>query len=459
MADNRGPDATIFQNVPTAQALRNMHTFEHLPQVVGSGVFEGYQATDGTTVGAPVSPGYGRAVSVPRLIEGRLPHGSDEAAVDWTIAQAHDLHVGNVYRINLVSDASSDPADTTTVTVALHVVGVAAYPDSFPPFSEAESAATLVAPSFIVRHHADLGTPPVGLELRLRGGQAGLAGFTRAAQRAFPHQPMVITSTSAQTEAVENSIHPAAVALWLLGAALALDGILIVFQLFRRMSSGEQDAYSTAAVVGATRRQLFTAELTRTCRITAAASILMVITAIGLSPLFPLGTARVAEPTPGVWVNWSVLGAGILAVVVLTVALALLPSWRTTRAATAPISEHAERVSPGAWSPRWLWLRPVSWVGVTHGLRTGKGASEVPVRASITAMLVAVTGLTGALTFGVSLEHLDSTPELYGWSWGAHIYDNGSAGTPILVPRLAADQWLSGVTVADTGVPLRVDGQ
>ena len=200
-------------------------------------------------------------------------------------------------------------------------------------------------------------------------------------------------------------------------------------------------------------------KLTRTCGITAAASILMVITAIGLSPLFPLGTARVAEPTPGVWVNWSVLGAGILAVVVLTVALALLPSWRTTRAATAPISEHAERVSPGAWSPRWLWLRPVSWVGVTHGLRTGKGASEVPVRASITAMLVAVTGLTGALTFGVSLEHLDSTPELYGWSWGAHIYDNGSAGTPILVPRLAADQWLSGVTVADTGVPLRVDGQ
>ena len=232
MADNRGPDATIFQNVPTAQALRNMHTFEHLPQVVGSGVFEGYQATDGTTVGAPVGPGYGRAVSVPRLIEGRLPHGSDEAAVDWTIAQAHDLHVGNVYRINLVSDASSDPADTTTVTVALHVVGVAAYPDSFPPFSEAESAATLVAPSFIVRHHADLGTPPVGLELRLRGGQAGLAGFTRRlSERSrisrWSSRPPLLRPKPSRTPSIPPQ--------WRCGSSAprsALDGILIVFHLF-----------------------------------------------------------------------------------------------------------------------------------------------------------------------------------------------------------------------------------
>jgi hypothetical protein len=111
------------------------------------------------------------------------------------------------------------------------------------------------------------------------------------------------------------------------------------------------------------------------------------------------------------------------------------------------------------WSPRWLWLRPVAWVGLLYGLRTGRGASAVPVRASIAAMVLAVTGLTGALTFTASLAHLVSTPALYGSSWSAHIYTNDAIGTPTIVPRLLADKWISGVTIADNGVPLRIDGR
>jgi hypothetical protein len=73
-------------------------------------------------------------------------------------------------------------------------------------------------------------------------------------------------------------------------------------------------------------------------------------------------------------------------------------------------------------------------------------------------MLLAVTGLTSALTFGASLEHLVTTPALYGWSWDAHIYDNGENGTPVLAPKLVKDRWLSDVVLAATGIPMSING-
>ena len=51
-----------------------------------------------------------------------------------------------------------------------------------------------------------------------------------------------------------------------------------------------------------------------------------------------------------------------------------------------------------------------------------------------------------------------TTPALYGWSWDAHIYDAGNAGTGHLKSRLVADPWLRDVDLADTGVPLRISG-
>lgn len=459
---HRGADATVFENQAPAQALADMRVLMRLPAVSSSGIFQGYQTLDGTTVGGPLGSGYEHTVSVPRLVEGRLPLGAGEAAVDWTIAQAHHLQVGDVYRVSVVSDAPSPSGKTLSVPLALHVVGIAVNPDSFPPFSEGQSASVLVDRSFMDRHRGDLGVPLFGLELRLHGGQRGLAGFEREAQHAFPNQPQVVTSTATQTQAVENSIHPAAVALWLLAAALAMIGVLIVYQLFRRLSAAEQDGYITAVAHGAARRQLLAAELFRAGVVAGGASVVAGIVAVALSPLFPLGTARVAEPDPGLWVDAPVLAAGTGAVVVLTLALAAWPAWRTTAEAAEPASVRAGRTPLGptaSWAPRWLWLRPVAWVGLVLGLRTGRGATAVPVRASIVAMCVAAAGLSGALTFGASLEHLYSTPALYGWSWGAHIYDNGQAGTPVLVPRLVSDHWISGVTVADTGIPLRINGK
>jgi hypothetical protein len=459
-AKAHGADATVFAFMETPQTLAGLKVLEHLPEVTSYGALQGYTTVDGTMVGGPLGPGFEHTVSVPRLIAGRLPRGPGEVSVDWTIAQAHHLHVGDIYRVGVVADNASPNGPPTTLHLALRVVGIAVNANAFPPYSQDQSATSIVDPSFVTRYRHELGPPQLGLQLRLRGGQGGLAAFERSDRRAFPGQPVVVGSSAPQTQAVQNSIHPASVALWLLGAALAVMGVLIVFQLFRRLSAGEEDEYVTAAAQGATRRQLLAAELARAGAVAVGAAVVAAVAAIALSPLFPLGTAGVAEPNPGVWVEWPVLLIGMGSIVVLTIALAAYPAWRATRQAMAPMSvrEQTSAYRGAAWAPRWLWLRPMSWVGVAHGLRTGRGASAVPVRASITAMLLAVIGLTSALTFSASLEHLVTTPALYGWSWDAHIYDNGENGTPMLVPKLVADRWLSDVIVAPTGIPIRVNG-
>ena len=147
-----------------------------------------------------------------------------------------------------------------------------------------------------------------------------MPAFARAVVDEFRDTPMIVQGSALQTTAIENAIHPTAIALWLLGGSLALVAMFVLFQLLGRLSAVEEDLYATALALGATRRQLAGVELARTGAIGLAAAGLAVVTAVALSPIFPLGTARVAEPDPGVAANAVVLGVGAVAIVVLTAA-------------------------------------------------------------------------------------------------------------------------------------------
>jgi hypothetical protein len=451
-----GPDATMYEATGSS-SIATMQKVTHLPEVAVFGRIQGYSGEDGTTMSAPLGPGFEHSVSIPRLLSGRLPTAADEVTLDWTMADQLHLTEGDTYRSFVLSNRTG-----ASYSFPLRVVGVAANTLNFPPYSTDGATGTLlVAPSFVVAHERVLGRPSVAVEFRLHGGEAALPAFTRAAVADNPGQPVILQGSSVQTGAIQSAIHPAAIALWLLGGSLALVTLFILYQLLGRLSSVEEDLYATACALGASRRQLVGVEAARTAGVATAAAALAVVTAIALSPIFPLGTARVAEPDPGVAVDPVVLGVGAALIVVLAAALATWPAWRTTRDAARPRSWRTRRTigsGGSAWSPRWLWLRPVAWVGGVHGLRGGRGTSSVPVRASMVSLVIAATGLTAALTFGASLNHLLETPALYGWSWDAHIYDLGNNGTGALRSTLVADPWLRDVDVADTGLPLRISG-
>jgi hypothetical protein len=57
--------------------------------------------------------------------------------------------------------------------------------------------------------------------------------------------------------------------------------------------------------------------------------------------------------------------------------------------------------------------------GIRMALEPGQGRTAVPVRATLAGALIGLAAVATAVTFGVSLDRLVSTPELYGRTWDA----------------------------------------
>jgi hypothetical protein len=149
------------------------------------------------------------------------------------------------------------------------------------------------------------------------------------------------------------------------------------------------------------------------------------VVALALSPLSPIGPARTAEPHPGLSVDAAVMVVGALALVAAVLVLSGVSAWWYSRVrhGATDVSEHPSRVS--------TWLRGVgsplvASTGVRMALEPGRGRTAVPVRTTILGAALAIASVAAAVTFAASLDHLVSTPRLYGWSWDASIDTGGS---------------------------------
>ena len=94
---------------------------------------------------------------------------------------------------------------------------------------------------------------------------------------------------------------------------MAITALLIIGQAAARTLLTATQDNGTLAALGMTRRQLFTASMTETAAATVAGALGAVVIAIAVSPLTPIGPARLAEPDPGISVNAGVLAAGAAA--------------------------------------------------------------------------------------------------------------------------------------------------
>src|SRR5204862_5915992 len=109
----------------------------------------------------------------------------------------------------------------------------------------------------------------------------------------------------------------------------------------------------------------------RAAAVAGAGALTAVVVAIAMSPLFPVGLARTAEPAPGFAIDWLALGLGAVGVFVLVVAAAALPNWRASRTPSKLTAE------PRASSSAELLARngfpPTAVTGVRLALERGRG--------------------------------------------------------------------------------------
>jgi len=378
---------------------------------------------------------------VVKLVAGQMPDQSDPDQVLASVPLQQDagVHVGTVIRVPLyaasqrkavLSGANVKPGG---MTVALRVVGIEAAELEFPAstgspsydvyttraFARAVNPRTPVLPAYFVR---------------LRHGAADLARFQHPAEAGGALGVLDLDSLAAE---VESSIHPQAVGWWILAGLAALAGVVVVGQAVSRQAATEAATYPTLAALGVSPRQLVAANMAATLVPGICGAAGGVLLAFALSPLTPVGEARLAEPAPGFAFDPLILLPGALAVIIAVLVLGVRPAVRAARTARPAEPAWAARPSRAVAAMAAAGAPPTVLIGVRQALERGRGRTAVPVGPAFLGSILAVAALCATAVFGASLSHLTGTPALYGVPFDLEIYTNAPS-TPAQIEQVLA---------------------
>ncbi|MGO9217889.1 MAG: FtsX-like permease family protein [Streptosporangiaceae bacterium] len=289
--------------------------------------------------------------------------------------------------------------------------------------------------------------------------------FARQAQalaRTFPGTggQVFMAGEAAQAATIQRSIRPQALALAIFALVLAITALLIAGYAASRLLFSASLDYPTLAALGMTRGQFLATGLAEVGVVALAGAVAAAGAAVAASPLMPIGAARLAEPSPGVSADTTVLSAGAAMITILMLARAAWPAWRLASAGRA--GAHGPAATRRSLAAGWLSGAgaPVTAViGVHLALERGRGRSAMPVRTALASTALPLLAVAAAFTFGANLLHLVHSPRLYGQSWDAAIDLQFQTLTPQQAQRLLSKATrLSSWSYGDQGV-VGINGQ
>ncbi len=297
--------------------------------------------------------------------------------------------------------------------------------------------------------------------IKLRHGAADQAAFD---SRLRPLHSLGADDLDIDAAAVQRSITPQAVGWWVLAGLIALAGLAVVGQAAARQFSTDADDHDALSAMGFQTRQFVLFGLARALVIALAAAAGAVALAAALSPLTPVGEARLAVAHPGsLSVDGLVTLIGVPGTVAALLLLSLWPAIRHARAARpvplpppAGLARSVIRTVAATGAP------PSVLVGVRYALERGRGRSPVPVGTALLGTVLAVTALSATTVFGASLTRLINSPALYGAPYQAVFTNegspNGAGAVTAIQNRLRRDPAIDRVTLASV-VELNINGR
>lgn len=348
-----------------------------------------------------------------KMIQGRMadPDDPSEAVANYFIAERLDLAVGDQLGVRITSQDGQDRKVSASVTI----VGIGAYVGEFETDNGAGFQTMLhVTPAFLTRYATFGDANSDEFFVSLRGGNAAVPRF--AAQVAAAKLPTdgPPVPTSVRTRGTQSLNQVPVAALWMLCVFIAITTLAVFAQLFSREGRQSAPDFPALRALGVTNRQLFLAVMARHSRVVLGGALGSLAVAYALSPVAPLGLARIAEPTPGFNFDARVALLGSL-VTLLTVgcaasigaAIAVRRRSQTEAAATTSLSALANRL------PLSVGMR----TGLTMSLDPGQRDRAVPLRSAILGTTISIIALTAALVFTSSLRTLVETPRLSGYTY------------------------------------------
>jgi len=283
------------------------------------------------------------------LLSGRMPDQSDpdEVLASFTLAKDNGVRVGSVIQAQVASVAqlSGGPADRSPVmNPALRVVGIVAAESEFPSGTSVhyDLYATTAFAAAVDHRAAAQSTYYV----RLARGVADLADFDSRYRSLNVYGAYDLDAAAG---AVEASIRPQVIGWYVLAGLAALAALTVIAQAMARQAATERAEHHVLSALGLRPREFVLAALVRALLIGVAGGAGAVLLAVLVSPLTPVGEARIAVPSPDAMsFDPVVLSLGALVVLAAVLAVSVWPAVR--HAACWPIACGRRR-------RRWRWRR------------------------------------------------------------------------------------------------------
>lgn len=415
---------------------------------------------------ASVDDRLGRSINRLEVVQGRMYDSSrvEEVVVGLGVARVLGLHVGSVFPL-VEPEFEDDLATTGLRNTMLKVVGIVSGPGDFPPQYVGLYPSIHLTPALFRVYGNRLasgdGSPERGsLFIKLRNGAADVPAFRSALEAMVPGEPLIATTQEEVGFGTERSFGFQATGLWFLAAFAMVAAILVGGQAIARQAFLGSLDFPTLGALGFSHGGFMWVGVLRAAVVGLSSAVIAVVLAIALSPLTPVGDARIAEPDPGVRLDVPVLAVGAAGLALLSIVLAVMPTWRASRRGlTRQDVTPALRPSRIAGFFARVSMPPSSVAGARLAFQAGRGNAALPVRSTIAGAAFGLAVLIAATTFGASLNNLIATPTLYGRAWDAFLTHYGEG------PDLRSDTagflrtpGLADVTIA-TDLPLEIGGR
>jgi len=401
------------------------------------------------------------------ITQGRAanPARADEVVATNEAAAVLGLHVGSRIPVGIQLDNATSPhvyRKTDLTVVGIGVLGIQLVHDDI----DTNRAGFLVGTPALLREYESCCATNSYDGLQLDGGSRSDIPVEQEYEQlidnpATSYGQLVIYDTSAIEADAQQAIRPEAIALAVFGVIALVAALVIGTQsLSRQLYAGAREAEVLRAL-GAAPAATMADGLLGLVGATVAGSLLAAAVAVSLSPLSLFGPVRQVEQAPGIDVDWTVLGPGMLALTLVLGLVAAAVAYRLAPHRAARRVRAAGRGSGVVAAALAAGLPASGEAGLRFALEQGRGRTAVPVRSVMAGTVLAVAVGIATLTFGTSLSTLISHPALYGWNFNYALYSIDGYG-PIPVrwasPLLAHDPDVA----ASTGVyfeTVQIDGQ
>jgi hypothetical protein len=274
-------------------------------------------------------------------------------------------------------------------------------------------------------------------------------------------QLLQVYNTSAIEAEAQRAIYPEAIALGVFGLIAGLAALIIGAQSVSRQLRAATDDAGTLRALGAGPAATTADGVLGVLAAVVAGALLAIAVAVALSPFSLFGPVRQAQPGRGVYLDWTVLGLGALALVLVLGGVAVAIGYRQAPHRATARQQTAERGSALVRAGLGAGLGAAGVAGLRFALEPGQGRTAVPVRSVLAGAVLAVTVVAATLTFGASLSYLIARPALYGWNFSYALYSTDGWGpfpAAKVTPLLNHDKQIA----ASTGVyflTVQIDGQ